>query len=93
MIRLEFVHYDWENSGTISATDFGLSMAAAAELSKLHNYLDRVHDLSKDPHFASRRITLEVWLHPAYFFISWRVRLRVISYYTCLLIWREKSWI
>ncbi|XP_024398218.1 calcium uptake protein, mitochondrial isoform X2 [Physcomitrium patens] len=62
IIRLEFAHYDYDNRGTISATDFGLSMAASADLSKLHHYLDRVHDLSTDAQFSTTRITLEEFL-------------------------------
>lgn len=60
--RLEFAHYDYDNQGTISATDFGLSMSASADLSKTNHYLDRVQDLTSIPHFASMRITLEVRL-------------------------------
>jgi hypothetical protein len=61
--RLEFAHYDFENRGSISATDFGLSMAASADISMMNHYLDRVEDLANDPHFASMRITLEVRLY------------------------------
>lgn len=60
ILRLEFSHYDLENQGTISAADLGLSMAASADLSMFHHYLDRVQDLTTDPHFASMRISLEV---------------------------------
>lgn len=35
-------------------------MAASADLSMFHHYLDRVQDLTTDPHFASMRISLEV---------------------------------
>lgn len=62
IIRLEFAHYDFDNRGTISATDFGLSMSASADLSKINHYLDRVQDLATNPHFAHMRITLEVRL-------------------------------
>jgi hypothetical protein len=60
--RLEFAHYDFENRGSISATDFGLSMAASADISMMNHYLDRVEDLASDPHYATMRITLEVRL-------------------------------
>lgn len=62
IITLEFAHYDFDNRGSISATDFGLSMAASADLSKTHHYLDRVQDLANIPHFASMRISLQEFM-------------------------------
>ena len=62
IIHLEFAHYDFDGQGTISATDFGLSMTASADLSKINHYLDRVQDLATIPHFAHMRITIEVRL-------------------------------
>ncbi|KAG0627671.1 hypothetical protein M758_2G219500 [Ceratodon purpureus] len=60
--RLEFAHYDFENRGSISATDFGLSMAASADISMMYHYLDRVEDLANNPHYATLRITLEEFI-------------------------------
>ena len=76
IIHLEFAHYDFDNQGTIAATDFGLSMAASADLSKINHYLDRVQDLATNPHFAQMRISLEV-----------RLLLFVLSSYVGFWIW------
>ncbi|KAG0570641.1 hypothetical protein KC19_6G176800 [Ceratodon purpureus] len=62
IIHLEFAHYDFDGQGTISATDFGLSMTASADLSKINHYLDRVQDLATIPHFAHMRITIEEFI-------------------------------
>lgn len=57
--RLEFLHYDHRERGTISARDFALSMVGAADLTRVNQYLSRVDDLSKDPRFSNIHITHE----------------------------------
>ncbi|GAB4832760.1 hypothetical protein Ancab_006777 [Ancistrocladus abbreviatus] len=59
ILRLEFAHYDYKLRGTISAKDFALSMVASADLSQANKFLDRVEDLSNDPHLHNIRITYE----------------------------------
>ncbi|KAK9130566.1 hypothetical protein Sjap_011053 [Stephania japonica] len=59
ILRLEFTHYDYKLQGTISATDFALSVVASADMSHLGKFLDRVDELNNDPHFSDIRITLE----------------------------------
>lgn len=58
-MRLEFAHYDYKLRGTISATDFALSMVASADMSHLRKFLDRVDELNNEPHFKDIRITME----------------------------------
>lgn len=57
--RLEFLHYDHQGRGSISARDFALSMVAAADVICVNRYLDRVDDLSKDPSLSNIHITRE----------------------------------
>eukprot|EP00252_Welwitschia_mirabilis_P002214 TRINITY_DN12116_c0_g1_i1.p1 TRINITY_DN12116_c0_g1~~TRINITY_DN12116_c0_g1_i1.p1 ORF type:complete len:329 (+),score=63.40 TRINITY_DN12116_c0_g1_i1:369-1355(+) len=59
IIRLEFMHYDHQSQGSISARDFALSMIAAAEIGRLNSYLDRVDELGKDPIFNDIHISFE----------------------------------
>ncbi|KAI5075161.1 hypothetical protein GOP47_0009237 [Adiantum capillus-veneris] len=59
IIRLEFSHYDYLDQGTISSKDFGLSMVAAADLSRLNHYLDRVDALGNEESFKDCRVTFE----------------------------------
>lgn len=59
MLNLEFSHYDYKQSGTISAKDFALSMVASADMNHLHHLLDRVDQLDKEPHLTNVRISLE----------------------------------
>ncbi|CAH2077289.1 unnamed protein product [Thlaspi arvense] len=59
MLRLEFAHYDYKRRGTIAAKDFALSMVAAADASHLGKLLDRVDDLSEQPHLRDIRISLK----------------------------------
>lgn len=59
IIQLEFSHYDCKQHGSIPAQDFGSSMVAAAPMSKIKMYLDRVDGLAKDPKFRSVRISYE----------------------------------
>lgn len=102
ILRLEFSHYDFENRGTISAADLGLSMAASADLSMFHHYLDRVQDLTTDPHFASMRISLEVrtqgylTLHKSLYFVVFHLQCPgvcywLISYVFCCANWHHFS--
>lgn len=57
--RLEFLHYDHQGCGSVSARDFALSMVAAADVICVNRYLDRVDDLSKDPSLSNIHITRE----------------------------------
>ncbi|KAK9100523.1 hypothetical protein Scep_023953 [Stephania cephalantha] len=59
ILRLEFAHYDYKQRGTISATDFALSVVGSADMSHLAKFLDRVDELNNDPRFRDIRITLE----------------------------------
>ncbi|MCO5573608.1 hypothetical protein L7F22_027380 [Adiantum nelumboides] len=59
IIRLEFSHYDYLDQGAMSAKDFGLSMVAAADLSRLNHYLDRVDALGNKASFKDCRVTFE----------------------------------
>jgi len=57
--RLEFLHYDHQECGTISARDFALSMVAAADVIRVNQYLDRVDNLGKNPSLNNIHITRE----------------------------------
>lgn len=57
--RLEFLHYDHQECGTISARDFALSLVAAADVTRVNQYLNQVDDLSKDPSLSNIHITRE----------------------------------
>ncbi|KAH7298673.1 hypothetical protein KP509_25G053500 [Ceratopteris richardii] len=59
IIHLEFYHYDYLDRGTISAKDFGLSLVAAADLSRLKEYLERVEELGNEASYKDCRITFE----------------------------------
>nr|XP_043606466.1 calcium uptake protein, mitochondrial [Erigeron canadensis] len=59
MIWLEFSHYDFKSSGTISAKDFVLSMVASGDIRHLGRLLDRVDELDNEPHLKDLRITFE----------------------------------
>ncbi|XP_011626389.1 calcium uptake protein, mitochondrial isoform X1 [Amborella trichopoda] len=59
IIRLEFAHYDYKSCGTISARDFALSMVAAADMGLISKFLDRVDELSDNPHLRDMQITFE----------------------------------
>eukprot|EP00249_Psilotum_nudum_P014966 c25095_g1_i1 orf=292-1770(+) len=59
IVRLEFSHYDFCNRGSISAKDLGLAMVAAADLSHLNQYLDRVDALGNEACFKNYRISFE----------------------------------
>lgn len=59
MVRLEFAHYDYKLRGTISATDFALSMVASADITHFNSLLGRVEKLSNEPHLSGLRITFE----------------------------------
>ncbi|KAL5559746.1 hypothetical protein UlMin_035957 [Ulmus minor] len=59
IIKLEFAHYDFKERGTISATDFALSMVASADMRRLNHLLDRVANLKNEPHLKDTRFTYE----------------------------------
>ncbi|KAJ6355168.1 hypothetical protein OIU77_005709 [Salix suchowensis] len=58
-LRLEFTHYDYRSCGTISAKDFALSLVASADISHISKLLDRVDEVSNEPHIKDIRITFE----------------------------------
>ncbi|KAI3506111.1 hypothetical protein L1887_28467 [Cichorium endivia] len=59
MIWLEFSHYDFKSSGTISAKDFALSMVASGDIRHMNRLLDRVDDLDNEPHLKDIRISFQ----------------------------------
>nr|GMD76973.1 calcium uptake protein, mitochondrial-like [Ipomoea batatas] len=59
MLRLEFAHYDYRSRGSISAKDFALSMVAAADMSHITKFLDRVEELNDEPRLRDVRISFE----------------------------------
>ncbi|KAJ9546556.1 hypothetical protein OSB04_019099, partial [Centaurea solstitialis] len=59
MIWLEFSHYDFKSSGTISAKDFMMSMVASGDIRHLNRLLDRVDELDDEPHLKEIRVTFE----------------------------------
>lgn len=64
ILMLEFAHYDFKKTGTISAHDFALSMIAAADMDMLNEYLERANTLLMNPEYKEMRINPEVtWLH------------------------------
>ncbi|XP_021757837.1 calcium uptake protein, mitochondrial-like [Chenopodium quinoa] len=75
IVRLEFAHYDHKSRGTISARDFALSMVASADLNHTTKFLDRVDELSNDPHLNNVRFTFEEFKA----FAELRKRLRPLS--------------
>lgn len=58
--NLEFAYYDFEQRGSVSASDFAMSMVTSANPTLLDNYLDRVANIADIPHFQDMRITQEV---------------------------------
>ncbi|KAI3973923.1 hypothetical protein MKX01_030499 [Papaver californicum] len=62
ILLLEFNHYDYKGRGTISAKDFALSTVAAADMSNINQFLDRVDKLDNEPHLSEIRITLEEFM-------------------------------
>lgn len=56
-MRLEFAHYDYKSQGTISAKDFALSLVASADLNDVNKLLDRVDQISNEPHLNNIQIT------------------------------------
>ncbi|KAJ1385877.1 EF-hand domain [Sesbania bispinosa] len=59
ILRLEFSHYDYNKKGTISAKDFALSLVASADINHINKLLDRVDELTNDPHLRDTKITYE----------------------------------
>ncbi|KAL7597390.1 calcium uptake protein, mitochondrial [Lactuca sativa] len=59
MIWLEFSHYDFKSSGTISAKDFVLSMVASGDIRHMNRLLDRVDELDHESHLKDIRISFE----------------------------------
>ena len=59
ILRLEFAHYDCNSRGTISASDFALSMVASADMSHINKFLGRVDDINNEPQLRDIRITFE----------------------------------
>ncbi|KAB5514598.1 hypothetical protein DKX38_028504 [Salix brachista] len=59
ILRLEFAHYDYRSCGTISAKDFALSLVASADINHISKLLDRVDEVSNEPHIKDIRITFE----------------------------------
>lgn len=60
ILRLEFAHYDFKQTGTISAYDFALSMIASADMDLLNEYLNRAKPLLTNPEYKDMRINPEV---------------------------------
>ncbi|XP_054806118.1 calcium uptake protein, mitochondrial-like [Prosopis cineraria] len=59
ILRLEFSHYDYNERGSISARDFGLSLVASADINHINKLLDLVDELENNPHLRDIRVTLE----------------------------------
>ncbi|XP_065850325.1 calcium uptake protein, mitochondrial-like [Euphorbia lathyris] len=59
ILKLEFAHYDFKKSGTISAKDFALSMVASADISHITKLLDRVDEIDTMPRLRNLRITFD----------------------------------
>ncbi|KAK7292011.1 hypothetical protein RIF29_07621 [Crotalaria pallida] len=59
ILRLEFSHYDYFQKGSISARDFALSLVASADINHINKLLDRVDEISGNPHLRDIRITFE----------------------------------
>ena len=51
---LEFTHYDFNNDGSIGATDFAHSIVAGASVRKLQHFIDRSALLAKVPDFEEK---------------------------------------
>lgn len=60
IVRLEFQHYDYHSSGTISSVDFALSMVASADINHVSKFLDRVDELNSNVLLKEMRISFEV---------------------------------
>uniref|UniRef100_A0A7N0RG71 EF-hand domain-containing protein n=1 Tax=Kalanchoe fedtschenkoi TaxID=63787 RepID=A0A7N0RG71_KALFE len=59
ILKLEFSHYDYKNSGSILAKDFALSLVASADISHINKFLDRVDEIDSDPNLKNIRVTYE----------------------------------
>ncbi|KAH7546285.1 hypothetical protein FEM48_Zijuj01G0184000 [Ziziphus jujuba var. spinosa] len=59
ILRLEFSHYDYNTRGTISATDFALSLVASADVNHINKLLDQVDEINKEPNLKDILITFE----------------------------------
>ncbi|GLC44097.1 hypothetical protein PLESTB_000929600 [Pleodorina starrii] len=57
LVRLEFRHYDCNRTGSITALDFGRSLAATADIRNVDRLLDKVDAMV--PELARQRLTLE----------------------------------
>ncbi|KAI8017737.1 hypothetical protein LOK49_LG04G00152 [Camellia lanceoleosa] len=75
ILQLEFAHYDYKSQGTISATNFALSMVASADMRHVNKFLDRVEELNNEPNLKYIRITFEEFTNLA----ELRKRLRPLS--------------
>ncbi|XP_039141453.1 calcium uptake protein, mitochondrial-like [Dioscorea cayenensis subsp. rotundata] len=59
IVHLEFQHYDYHSSGTISSVDFALSMVASADINHVSKFLDRVDELNSNVLLKEMRISFE----------------------------------
>ncbi|KAJ0989515.1 hypothetical protein J5N97_007871 [Dioscorea zingiberensis] len=59
IVRLEFQHYDYHSSGTISSVDFALSMVASADINHINKFLDRVDELNNNALLKDMCISFE----------------------------------
>ncbi|KAI9125917.1 hypothetical protein K1719_003335 [Acacia pycnantha] len=75
ILRLEFSHYDYNERGSISARDFGLSLVASADINHINKLLDLVDKLENDSHLRDIRITFEEFKA----FAELRTRLQTFS--------------
>ncbi|KAK9076755.1 hypothetical protein SSX86_005089 [Deinandra increscens subsp. villosa] len=75
ILLLEFGHYDYKSSGTISAKDFALSMVASADMTHINRFLDHVDQLKDEPDLNNIRITFEDFKK----FAELRTQLRPLS--------------
>ncbi|KAF7820901.1 calcium uptake protein, mitochondrial-like [Senna tora] len=59
ILRLEFSHYDYNNRGSITARDFGLSLVASADINHIGKLLDIVDELENEESVRDITISFE----------------------------------